>query len=171
MRPTNLGFRSPKERTAEYNYPNVTFDGRSLPYLHTDNHHSSMPTSKRFSLYESLARRTSATVGPGSYNVREEPLEHWNISGTPKIRPYHAIKDPTSNAYLFVGNQMVYDSSLVKKSRRSSVPTSETSEIKPARNSSTTTPKKEANIKQDTLEKMKNSPYLGHRNKNNPIIG
>lgn len=170
MRPTNLGFRSPKERTAEYNLPNVTFDGRSLPYLQT-NQRPTMPTSKRFVQYDTMARRTSATVGPGSYNLREEPIQHWNISGTPVIRPYHALKDPSSNAYFFIGNHMVYDSNLVKKSRKSSAPSLETSEVKPARNSSSTTPRKEGSVKrQDSLEKMKNSPYLAHRLKTNPII-
>ena len=35
MRATDLGFRSPKERTAEYRIPVVTFDGRLLPMLQT----------------------------------------------------------------------------------------------------------------------------------------
>ena len=32
MRPTSLGFRSPKERTAEFYNPQVTSDGRKLDY-------------------------------------------------------------------------------------------------------------------------------------------
>ena len=68
MRPTNLGFRSPKERTAEYNLPSVTFDGRSLPFLNPVTR-STMTKGKRFEQYELAARRTSSSVGPGAYDI------------------------------------------------------------------------------------------------------
>ena len=168
MRPTNLGFRSPKERTAEYTFPIVTHDGRALPFLQ-QNRRSSLSTSKRFAQYEVAARKTNITVGPGSYNIREEPLTHWNISGTPKIKPYCAIKDPSSNGYLFIGNHMVFDQNLDKRPRRSSLQTLANNEIKQYRLSSTSTPRREYLKHHDSLEKMKNSPYLAHRLKTNPI--
>ena len=33
MRPTNLRFRSPKEATAEYVYPQTHYDGTKMSYL------------------------------------------------------------------------------------------------------------------------------------------
>ncbi len=36
MRPTNLRFRSPKEATAEYVYPQTHHDGTKLSYLKTN---------------------------------------------------------------------------------------------------------------------------------------
>ena len=60
MRPTNLGFRSPKERTAEFSFPSVTHDGRSLPYLQqSPNQPTSSSKSKRFTQYDQAARRTA----------------------------------------------------------------------------------------------------------------
>ena len=73
MRPTNLGFRSPKERTAEFNYPCVTFDGRTLPYIGI-NPNSTGSRGRRFLQYEVVARRTGTSVGPGAYNITKDPI-------------------------------------------------------------------------------------------------
>ena len=169
MRPTNLGFRSPKERTAEYRNPIVTFDGRALPFLQQNNH-ASMPKSKRFVQYEIAARRIGTTVGPGSYNIREEPLKHWNIKGTPLIRPYYAIKNPRDNGYLFVGDQMVFDPEVSRRNRRVSQDIGESTEQKSPRLGSCSTPRRNIVKSAESFEGMKNSPYLAHRLKNNPII-
>jgi hypothetical protein len=164
MRPTNLGFRSPKERTAEYSNPNVTYDGRLLPFIQPK--HSTMPLSKRFMQYEVAARRTAGRVGPGSYNIRKGSIDQNDVPGTPVIRPYHALKNLTSNGYFFIGDQVVYDPSFDKKERKSSQPSME---IKTSRFSSASNHRDTSVRHQDSLEKMKNSPYLAHRKKNQEL--
>ena len=72
MRATDLGFRSPKERTAEYRIPVVTFDGRLLPMLQTTKR-STFSRSRRFSQYDTEARKTGQRAGPGSYNLAQTP--------------------------------------------------------------------------------------------------
>lgn len=116
MRPTNLGFRSPKERTGGFAWPTVTFDGRSLQYMNAPMSQT-IGKSRRFSQYDSNARRTSSLVGPGSYNLQRDPIKQWNIAGTPVIKPYMAIKDPLVNGYYFIGNQVVYDSNFPRTSK------------------------------------------------------
>ena len=169
MRPTNLGFRSPKERTAGYRNPSVTFDGRILPLIQIAAH-PSMPKGKRFMQYDVAARRIGTTVGPGSYNIREDSLKNWNISGTPVIKPYLAIKDPSNNGYLFVGNHMVFDDYSAKKNRRLSQEHFGTTEPRLNRHTSSSSPRRDSIKNQDSLESMKNSPYLAHRKKTKPTI-
>lgn len=168
MRPTNLGFRSPKERTAEYRHPIVTFDGRILPFLKLNNH-SSMPKSKRFGQYEIAARRSGTTAGPGSYELIDEPIKQWNIKGTPVIKPYCGIKNPRDNGYLFVGDQMVLDPDYSKKNRRSSQELHENFDGKTFRVATSSTPKRTFGKTSDSLDGMKNSPYLAHRLKHNKL--
>lgn len=145
MRPTNLGFRSPKERTAEFNLPQVTHDGRSLAFVQ-QNLHPNLPLTRRFPQYEIAARRTASQVGPGSYNLRKASGFEWSIAGTPIIRPYLALRDPSSNCYYFIGNQMVYDASFTKKRKKLNSLTFDISELKPIRLSSSNTPRREASI-------------------------
>lgn len=163
MRPTNLGFRSPKERTAEFSNPSVTYDGRLLPFLQPK--HSTMPLSKRFMQYEVTARRTATQVGPGSYNLRKGSLDRADIPGTPVIKPFHILKDPGSNGYFFIGDQVVYDADFAKKTRKSSQPSIE---MKTSRFSSASNKRDSGVRHQDSLEKMKNSPYLAHRKHSQP---
>lgn len=145
MRPTNLGFRSPKERTAEYNLPVVTHDGRSLPFLQA-NQKPNLPISRRFPQYEVAARRTASQVGPGSYNLRKVSGFEWSIPGTPVIRPYVALKNPACNGYYFIGNQMVFDPSFSKTRKKLSNFSFDVSELKPIRLSSSNTSRKEASF-------------------------
>jgi hypothetical protein len=144
MRPTNLGFRSPKERTAEFNIPSVTFDGRHLPYLQAT-YNQTIGKSKRFTQYDTIAKRTSTSVGPGSYDLRSEPIKQWSIAGTPVIKPYVAIKDPSANGYYFIGNHMVYDPNFARLTRRS-IKESSISELKPVRTASISTPRARRNL-------------------------
>ena len=69
MRPTNLGFRSPKEKTGEFYNPQVTSDGRRLnfdpkSYRRTDTDFNAEP---RFEGLAKKIRKQSVMVGPGSY--------------------------------------------------------------------------------------------------------
>jgi len=160
MRPTNLGFRSPKERTAEFSNPSVTYDGRLLPFLQPK--HSTMPLSRRFTQYEVTARRTASQVGPGSYNLRKVSIDRADVPGTPVIKPFYNLKDPGSNGYFFIGDQVVYDADFAKKARKSSQPSVD---LKTSKFSSTSIRRESGIRHQDSLEKMKNSPYLAHKKK------
>ena len=101
MRATNLGFRSPKEKTAEYSNPVVTFDGRFLPLLHGNK------------------TTTFEKAGPGSYNLTYSPGAEWRIKGTPLYKDLHGSKDTGDNGYVFIGNSMVYEPSFVFSRRKS----------------------------------------------------
>ena len=117
MRATDLCFRSPKEKTAEFNNPLVTFDGRFLPILHPTKN-PTFPRSRRFSQYDIDARRTGSNAGPGSYNLIQEPGAEWRINGTPLYRNLHADKDTSDNGYIFVGNSMLYEPSFTLTRRK-----------------------------------------------------
>lgn len=118
MRATDLGFRSPKEKTAEFYSPTVTFDGRILPILH-QNAHPTFSRSRRFSQYELDARKTGAKAGPGAYNLIQEPGQEWHISGTPLYKTLHGSVDTGNNGYIFVGNSLLYEPSFVINRKQS----------------------------------------------------
>ena len=117
MRATDLGFRSPKEKTAEYINPVVTFDGRCLPLVHPNNT-TTFSKSKRFTQYEVDARRTGDKAGPGAYNLIQTPGSEWRIKGTPLYKNLHGSKDTGDNGYYFTGHSMVYEPSFVLQRRR-----------------------------------------------------
>ena len=60
MRPTDLGFRSPKEKTPDAYYPQVTSNGKCLGFSRR-NIHESFSTSRRFQQYDIDARRTDVS--------------------------------------------------------------------------------------------------------------
>lgn len=114
MRATDLGFRSPKEKTAGFNHPIVTFDGRSLPIVH-NKAHVTIGKARRFSQYDDIARRTYA--GPGSYDLTYEPGQQWKVKGSPVYRGLHQNRDTSDNGFYFFGHSMVYEPSYVLKSK------------------------------------------------------
>ncbi|OMJ74127.1 hypothetical protein SteCoe_27014 [Stentor coeruleus] len=118
MRATDLGFRSPKEKTAEFYSPTVTFDGRVLPILH-QNAHPTFSRSRRFSQYELEARKTGVKAGPGAYNLIQNPGREWHISGTPLYKTLHGNVDTGDNGYIFVGNSLLYEPSFVSNRKQS----------------------------------------------------
>lgn len=66
MRPTLLHFRSPKERTPDAYYPEITIDGDRLLKV-SKRPRSSFGTSQRFRQYEENSKRLGFMLGPGSY--------------------------------------------------------------------------------------------------------
>lgn len=116
MRATDLNFRSPKEKTAEYNHPLVTFDGRSLPLVHTTQH-PTFSKARRFSQYDYQARKTGERAGPGSYDLTHRPGNQWRIKGTPVYKSLHQSIDTSNNGFYFYGNSIVYEPSFVLKSK------------------------------------------------------
>ena len=75
MRPTQLNFRSPQERTAEYRKFQINKDGQSLDFLQkqTNNTGSNLPKDLRFKPMPLYCKGSGAScyLGPGSYNDHE----------------------------------------------------------------------------------------------------
>jgi hypothetical protein len=118
MRPTELNFRSPKEKTPDAGYPVVTFDGRKLGYTNASIK-TNLPQSTRFKQYEIEAKRTGYRVGPGAYNNNPKEIGRTRSRGTPVYKEFHGGKDVTNNGYFFYGNHLVFEPSLVMRSRSS----------------------------------------------------
>ena len=116
MRPTDLGFRSPKDRTPAGYYPTITFDGRSLSVT-PKRQAATIPQSKRFGHYDQDARKTGFRIGPGLYNIDILDISKGRIAGTPVIRENHGNKDFASNGYYFAGNHIVFDPYFVSKTK------------------------------------------------------
>ncbi|CAG9327742.1 unnamed protein product [Blepharisma stoltei] len=120
MRPTDLGFRSPKERTPDFYNPQVTCDGRSLSTTPTKGHQD-FPISKRFMQYEVEARRTGFRVGPGAYDANYNTIGRLKVKNTPVYKQLHAAKDTSNNGYYYIGNHIVFDPRFVSKNKQPSI--------------------------------------------------
>lgn len=115
MRPTDLHFRSPREKTAEYLYPVLTSDGRRIPLLQPERLKGSFAKSRRFPQYEEFAKKTGYRVGPGAYDINQSSIGKANIKGTPSYHKVHGGKDLANNGYIYVGNSVLFDPTLVNK--------------------------------------------------------
>ena len=113
MRATDLGFRSPKERTPDSYCPQVTNDGRYLSFSPRQIRGGLIGTEARFATYAVNNRKTGFRVGPGTY-------ENWgSTDGRSAVayRPLHLNKDTSSNGYYMVGNHLIYDAHWVSKKK------------------------------------------------------
>jgi hypothetical protein len=118
MRATDLKFRSPKEKTPEFNLPVVTNQGRILFEAFPSKPKPSFGKDPRFRDYTVNANNTGYRVGPGSYKQDQIAIGRDRIRGTPVYRGYHRSQDLSNNAYLFVGNHIMFDASFLLPSRR-----------------------------------------------------
>jgi len=115
MRPTNLSFRSPKERTPDAYFPQVTSDGRFLSFSPRQARGGAIGHEQRFKEYSLHSRKTGYRVGPGSYHPESD-------KATPCALVYRPLsKENTSNAYMMVGNHLVFDGFLMAAKRRKEV--------------------------------------------------
>lgn len=115
MRPTELNFRSPKEKTPDAGYPSVTFDGRKLAFAPA-NIKGNFSQSKRFAQYDVEAKKTGYRVGPGTYDNFAESIARSKSRG-PVYKDFHGGKDVSNNGYFFYGNHLVFEPAFVMKSR------------------------------------------------------
>ena len=122
MRPTDLHFRSPKEKTAEFLYPVLTSYGKRIPFLNGEKTKGSFSQSRRFPDYEEHARKTGYRVGPGAYETHQTAIGVANIKGTPCYHNTHGGKVLSNNGYIYVGNSIIFEPGLMnKKSQVSNV--------------------------------------------------
>lgn len=170
MRATDLKFRSPKEKTAEFSFPQVTFDGRFLN-MPGNPPQGTFSKAKRFPQYDRQARITSPTLGPGCYNAHENPTYRWRVSGTPVYHTLHGDRDTSSNGYFFIGDSLVYEPSFVIKSRAQprklrglNEEESKTSEILNSEKVSAkeTKPSSRLNTSRNQRNYLSSSPYVEH---------
>ena len=68
MRPTDLNFRSPKEKTGEYRVLDKTYDGRTLNFPDYKLSNPTFAKEKRFMRFAKMTGESTIIVGPGSYN-------------------------------------------------------------------------------------------------------
>lgn len=101
MRPTDLSFRSPKERTPDSYYPQVTSDGRVLSFSPRRPRGCTIGHELRFKQYSVTSRKTGYCVGPGSYDLETEYSAPCSLVYRPMTR------ENLRNRYMMVGNHMV----------------------------------------------------------------
>jgi hypothetical protein len=123
MRPTLLGFRSPKERTPDAYTPSMTYDGRALNFSprRVSRLNTSLPRASRFRQYEITSRVTGFRVGPGAYDNDATAISRKGARGGPVYSKVHAMKQTQNNGYFMVGDQMVFDAHFVPSSMRSTI--------------------------------------------------
>jgi hypothetical protein len=123
MRPTLLGFRSPKERTPDAYSPAMTYDGRALNFSprRVSRLNTSLPRASRFRQYEITSRVTGFRVGPGAYENDASAISRRGARGGPVYSKFHARKQTQNNGYFMVGDQMVFDAHFVPSSMRSTI--------------------------------------------------
>lgn len=116
MRPTDLHFRSPKEKTAEFLFPEMTNDGRKIPIIKKNNTlKGSFSTSHRFPQYVSESKKSGYRVGPDAYDLSQSSIERKHIKGTPQYHKNHVGKNWNNNGYIYVGQCVVFDPGLMNK--------------------------------------------------------
>ena len=69
MRPTDLHYRSPKQRTPAFYEQPVTKEGQALNFVPVSkNMKQTFTSERRFKQYDNWEKRTGQFLGPGSYN-------------------------------------------------------------------------------------------------------
>jgi hypothetical protein len=118
MRPTDLKFRNPKERTPDPYDALVTSNGTAL-FHYRRKPKTSFSQAKRF--YEPLADKLGFWRGPGSYDLSLNTISKRKVRGGPVYRALHGNKDLTTNAYYYIGNNLVYDPSILLGNKNKSL--------------------------------------------------
>ena len=117
MRPTDLKFRHPCEKTPDPYDSFITSTGSSLLQRRTRNK-SSFANAKRF--IKLGDDKTSFWRGPGSYDLTYGSIGKRKLKGVPVYRPFHGNKDVSNNSYFYIGNCLVFEPnvSLMNKNKK-----------------------------------------------------
>lgn len=104
MRPTDLKFRSPKEKTPDPYDTFVTANGVQL-FQGKLRRKSSFSTANRF--FEVKSDKIGFWRGPGSYDLSYQCIGKKKPKGGHVYKPLYRAKP--NNAYYYIGDQIVYD--------------------------------------------------------------
>ena len=117
MRPTDLKFRHPSEKTPDPYDSFITSTGSSLLQRNRRNK-SSFATAKRF--LQAGDDKTSFWRGPGSYDLTYGSIGKKKLKGGPAYRPFHNNKETSNNSYFYIGNCLVFEPniSLMNKKKK-----------------------------------------------------
>jgi hypothetical protein len=171
MRPTDLRYRSPKEKTAEYLLPKITNNGNLLLEIVRTKKHPSLSQGRRFKNYDEEAKKTGFRVGPGSYEQNHLSLAKRNIRGGHVYKNYHRKSDMSNNGYIFIGDQIMFDATFMipsfKNNRQDVTHTSDITDMnlgfhnKASRSTSSNTPvrrvKNRPNVMSPNYEEFNNT--------------
>eukprot|EP01017_Pseudomicrothorax_dubius_P032518 TRINITY_DN4268_c0_g1_i5.p1 TRINITY_DN4268_c0_g1~~TRINITY_DN4268_c0_g1_i5.p1 ORF type:complete len:200 (-),score=11.91 TRINITY_DN4268_c0_g1_i5:742-1341(-) len=102
MRPTLLHFRHPREQTAEYVVPSVTYDGRRLQFSPSFTNKTGSHWGRASRFNNELSRRN--VLGPGAYNHQDSPLFK-KLNG-PRFALDSSFGAPR-DSYMYVGDTLV----------------------------------------------------------------
>lgn len=111
MRPTLLGFRSPKERTPVFLNPIRTYDGRKI-YFNSPKGSGKSSTfghEKRFLWYKKYTQGGGFMVGPGSYTPMCLRNGKERISSIAPYKKLFVSRENSSNEFTMIGDLIVYD--------------------------------------------------------------
>ncbi|CAG9330156.1 unnamed protein product [Blepharisma stoltei] len=123
MRPTLLGFRSPKEQTPDPYYTTVTYEGRSLSFSPPkgDIKRTSFSKEKRFGVYSQNAKKLGYLLGPGTHSPENLTIGKEKIAGGHLYKGFHGGKSNKNEGYFMVGNHLVFSAHYMTPSKRHSV--------------------------------------------------
>ena len=117
MRPTNLQFRSPAEKTAEFRESNVNKTGDNLQYrqdgMNKNGRKSTFSQEMRFKEAKFYCKNTGESVylGPGSYNHHQSFARQVAKPCTAMMRKPGVLDDDEGKkqCYVMVGDQIKFD--------------------------------------------------------------
>ncbi|CDW90424.1 UNKNOWN [Stylonychia lemnae] len=125
MRPTDLNFRSPKQRTAEILYPIVKNDGKTIDLAYDQRirlrsseekkRYSSFNQEKRFNYYDAMI--ISRRRGPGAYETQNENtiLQKVQSSKRKSKEPFIGLGKNYNNGLSQFGNTIMFDDTFANK--------------------------------------------------------
>jgi len=140
MRPTDLGFRSPREVSqAPYYNPPITCKGQTASFNRPTHKRSKSSQAIRFFDPKDSVQHTSIFLGPGRYRDDYNSISHAVKS---KIRPKYKgdTIDTKSGPYTYVGGSKILDLGFVSPQNRKKPPTVLTTSINLASTTSKNTP-------------------------------
>lgn len=116
MRPTNLLFKHPNEKTGEFALPNVickqiTNKGNALNFKENDlskNILLQFPKEKRFDDYKFRSQITGPLVGPGTYNDQDNSKKLLKKPCFVRIKKLTGINKNNTDSYIMAGNHLAY---------------------------------------------------------------
>ncbi|CDW83579.1 UNKNOWN [Stylonychia lemnae] len=110
MRPTDLKFRSPKQRTPEFYNARVTPDGRKLNFVANSlNVKKTFPSQSRFPQYHVWEKVTGKFLGPGSYNDNDNFQVLKAIPCAAIYRNQSLGREAGRPAFIMIGNNLQYE--------------------------------------------------------------